>query len=67
MNIFVRGMQLKAAVSAKRPRVEDEVQTNETMDHLNETKDELERVRKTLLRTEEDRDIWRRLFEDCNR
>ena len=45
----------------------EEMQTNETMEHLNETKDELERVRKTLLRTEEDRDMWRRLFEDCNK
>ena len=39
----------------KRATVEKEVQTNETMKDLNETKDELERMRKTLLRTEDDR------------
>ena len=44
--------QLKAAVPAKRPRVEkEEVQTNETMENLNETKDELDRVRKIMVRT----------------
>ena len=59
--------QLKAAVPAKRPRVEEEMLTNKTMEHLNESKDELERVRKTLLRTEKDRDMWRSLFEDCNK
>ena len=59
--------QLKAAVRAKRPRLKEEVQTNKTMEHLNESQDELGRVRKTLLRTEEDRDMWRRLFEDCNK
>ena len=37
------------------------------MDHMNETKDELHRVRQILVRTEEDRDMWRRLFEDCNK
>ena len=51
----------------KRARVEEEVQTNETMKYLNEMKDELERMRKTLLKTEEDRNMWRRLFEDCNK
>ena len=38
-------------------RVEEEVQTNETRKDLNAMKDELERMRKTLLRTEEDRDM----------
>ena len=54
----------KAAVPAKRARVEDEIETNETMEGLNETRDEPDRVRKTLARFQED--MWRRLFEDCN-
>ena len=37
------------------------------MEHLNETKNELDRVRKTLARTEEDREMWKRLFEDWNK
>ena len=44
--------QLKPAMPAKRPKLEEEVQTNETMEDPNETKDELERVRKPLLRTD---------------
>ena len=59
--------QLRAAVPSKRARVEEEVQTNETMKNLNETKGELERMRKTLLRTEEDRDMWRGLSGDWNK
>ena len=59
--------QLRAAVPPKRARLEEEVQTNETMQDLNETKKELERVTKTLLSVEEDRNIWKRLFEDCNK
>ena len=51
----------------KRARVEEEVQANATMKYLNQMKDELERMRKTLLRTEEDRNMWSRLFEDCNK
>ena len=58
--------QLKDAMPAKIARVEEEVQTNETMEDLTETKDELERVRKTLAITQKDRDTWRRLLEDCN-
>ena len=42
--------QLRAAVPPKRARKEEEVKTIETMRDLNETKDELERMRKTLLR-----------------
>ena len=34
--------KLKAAVPAKRPIVEEEVQTDETMEHMNETKDEID-------------------------
>ena len=37
------------------------------MKDLTETKDELDRVKETSLRTEEDRDMWRRLFKDCNK
>ena len=66
--------QLRVAVPPKRARVEEEVQTNETMQVLDGTKDELEKTRKeldemtkTMLSTEEDRDMWKRLFEDCNK
>ena len=66
--------QLKAAVSPKRARLEEEIQTNETMQELNGTIEELEKIRreldemsKTMLRMEEDRDMWTRLFEDCNK
>ena len=58
--------QLKDAMPVKIARVEEEVQTNETMEDLTETKDELERVRKTLAITQKDRDTWRRLLEECN-
>ena len=58
----------------KRSRVEEEVQTNETMQDVNETLEELEKVRKeldemtkTMLSTENDRDMWKRLFEDCSK
>ena len=66
--------QLRAAVEPKRARVEEEVQTNETMQDLIVTIEELEKSRreldemtKTMLSTEEDRDMWKRLFEDCNK
>ena len=65
--------QLRAAVPPKRARVE-EVQTNETMQDLNGTIEEIETTRreldemtKTMLSTEEDRDTWKKLFEDCNK
>ena len=58
----------------KRARVEEEVQTNETMQDLRGTIEEMEKTRreldemtKTMLSTEEDRDMWKRLFEDCNK
>ena len=58
--------QLKAAVPPKRARVEEEVQTNETMQELNGTIEELEKIRreldemtKTMLRMEEDRAMWK--------
>ena len=66
--------QLRAAVPPTRMRVEEEVQTNETMQDLNGTIEELEKTRreldemtKIMLSTEEDRDMWKRLFEDCNK
>ena len=56
--------QLRAAVPPKRARVEEEVQTNETMQDPNETIEELEKtsreldeMTKTMLSTEEDRDM----------
>ena len=66
--------QLRLAVPPKRARVEEEVQTNETMQDLNGTKEELDKTKKeldemtkTMLSTEEDRDMWKRLFEYCNK
>ena len=65
--------QLRAAVPPKRARVEEDVQTIETMQYLNGTTEELEKTRreldemtKTMLSIEEDRDMWKKLFEDCN-
>ena len=58
----------------KRARVEQGVQTNQTMQDLDGMKDELERTRKELdevtkimLITEDDRDMWKKLFEDCKK
>ena len=66
--------QLKAAVPPKRAQVEEEVQTNETIQDLNGTTEELEKTRreldemtKTMLSIEEDRDMWKKLFDDCNK
>ena len=66
--------QLKAAVPPKRARGEEAVQTNETMQNLNGTIEELEKTRreldemtKTMLSIEEDRYMWKKLFEDCNK
>ena len=42
--------QLRAAVPPKRARVEEEVQTNETMQDLNGTTEELEKTRRELER-----------------
>ena len=56
--------QLRAAVPPKRARVEEEVQTNETMQDLNGTIEELENTRReldrvtmTMLSVEDDRDM----------
>ena len=68
------GSPLRAAVPPKRAKVEQKVQSNQTMQDLDGMKDELERMKreldemtKTMLSTEEDRDIWKKLFEDCNK
>ena len=65
---------LRVAVPPKRARVEQGVQTNQIMQDLDGMKDELERIRKeldevtkTMLITEDDRDMWKKLFEDCNK
>ena len=65
---------LRAAVPPKRAKVEQKVQTNQNMqdldgikDELGRTKRELDEMTKTMLITEEDRDMWKRLFEDCSK
>ena len=66
--------QLRAAVPPKRARVEEEVQTNEimqdpngTIEELEKTKRELDEMTKTMLSTEEDRDMSKILFKGCNK
>ena len=68
------GSPLRAAVPPKRAKAEQKVQTNQTIQDLDGIKDELERtkkeldeVTKTMLIAEDDRDMWKRLFEDCNK
>ena len=68
------GSPLRAAVPPKRAKVEQEVQTNQTMqglDEMNEelrsTKKELDEMTRSMLQMEEDRDMWRKLFGDCNK
>ena len=68
------GSPLRAAVAPKRAKIEQKVQTNQTMQELDGIKDELERtkreldeVTKTMLIAEDDSDMWKRLFEDCNK
>ena len=58
----------------KRAKVGQEVQTNQTMqgldemnDELKSTKKELDEMTRSMLQMEEDRDMWRKLFEDCNK
>ena len=65
---------LRKAVPPKRASVEQGIQTNQTTQDLDGMKYELERTRKeldemtkTMLITEDDRDMWKRLFEDCNK
>ena len=66
------GSPLRAAVPPKRAKVGQKVQTNQTMqdldemnDELKSTKKELDEMTKSMLQMEEDRDMWRKLFEDC--
>ena len=68
------GSPLRAAVPPKRAKVTQKVQTNQTIQDLDEMNDQLKRTEKelddmtkTMLAMEEDRDIWRKLFEDCNK
>ena len=65
--------QLRAAVPPKRARVEEEVQSNETLQDLNGTTEELEKTRRELdemaktMLSIEDRGMWKKLVEDCNK
>ena len=68
------GSPLRAAVPPKRAKIGQKVQTNQTMQDLDGMKDELERTKreldemtKTMLIMEDDWDMWRKLFEDCNK
>ena len=68
------GSSLRAAVPPKRAKVAQKVQTNQTMqdldemnDELKSTKKELDEMTRSMLQMEEDRDMWRKLFEDCNK
>ena len=58
----------------KKAKVAQKVQTNQTMqdldemnDELQSTKKELDEMTKSMLQMEEDRDMWRKFFEDCNK
>ena len=66
--------QLRAAVPPRRAKIERGVQTNRAMQDLDGIEDELETTRKeldemtkTMLSSEEDRDIRKRLFKDCSK
>ena len=59
--------QLRGAVPPKRAKVEKEDQRNEMMEYFSERGDQLERIREKLARTHQDRDRWKKLFEDANR
>ena len=65
------GSPLRAAVPPKRAKVTQKVQTNQTIQDLDEMNDQLRSTKKelddmkTMLAMEEDRDMWRKLFEDC--
>ena len=68
------GSPLRAAVPPKRAKVTQKVQTNQTIQYLDEmndqlrsTKKELDEMTESMLQMEEDRDMWRKLFEDCNK
>ena len=40
---------------------------DEMNDELKNTKKELDEMTRSMLQMEEDRDMWRKLFEDCNK
>ena len=40
---------------------------DEMNDELKSTKKELDEMTRSMLQMEEDRDMWRKLFEDCNK
>ena len=40
---------------------------NGTVEELEKARRELEEIIKTMLSREEDRDMWKKLFEDCNK
>ena len=68
------GSPLRADVPPKRVKIGQKVQTNLTMQDLDEMKDELESTKKELdemtksmLKMEDDLDMWRKIFEDCNK
>ena len=68
------GSPLRVAVPPKGAKVTQKVQTNQTIqdldemnDQLRSTKKELDDMTKTMLAMEEDRNMWRKLFEDCNK
>ena len=68
------GSPLRVAVPPKGAKVTQKVQTNQTIqdldemnDQLRSTKKELNDMTKTMLAMEEDRDMWRKLCEDCNK
>ena len=37
------------------------------MQEMEKTRKELDQVTKTMLSVEEDKDMWKALFEDCNK
>ena len=47
--------------------MEDEVHTNESIKDIRETRNELNRKKQTSAPIQKDRDMTRRLFEDCNK
>ena len=40
---------------------------DEMNEELKSTKKELDEMTRSMLQMEEDRDMWRKLFEDCNK
>ena len=40
---------------------------NGTLEELEKTRRELDEMTKAMLSTEDDRDMWKKYFEDCNK